>query len=552
MPSHRNALHGLASVGAVAAGVLAQGERRAVKKHVILHPFLFAIFPALFLYLHNIGELWLAQLAAPLAIVTASSLILWLLLRLILRDQIRAAVLSSLWWVWFFSWGYVRPLGRVLVFASTGESDRAPVFLAIYFILLLCLAGLALTRRRGLGTLSSALNVAAVALVGWQVVAIANCEVGRARAHRSMRRRASIAAPRARPARALPNIYYIILDGYARADVLKDLYQYDNSEFLAYLARRGFSVARRGRANYCQTLLSLASSLNLEYLDELAKPLRSSSDRNSLMTMIQDNRLCKFLRERGYRVIAFPSGFGGTELRRADMFVEGAAGLNEFQSALLDTTPVPLLVRQRSAEMLMDPLSSGARIHYAFDHLPETAKLTPPVLVFAHIVCPHPPFVFDGEGHELPSQRPFPLGDGSHFSGTREEYVAAYREQLIFVNREVETTIAAILGQSKWPTVIILQSDHGPGSRLDWKSAARTDQRERLGALIAVRLPEGQRAEIDDDLSPVNIFRILLSRYFDAKLDVLPNECFYSTWERPYDFTRVTDKVEPEMVDSLR
>ena len=47
----------------------------------------------------------------------------------------------------------------------------------------------------------------------------------------------------------LPDIYYIILDGYARADILEELYNYDNSEFLEFLEQRGFFVADQGRAN---------------------------------------------------------------------------------------------------------------------------------------------------------------------------------------------------------------------------------------------------------------------------------------------------------------
>jgi len=115
---------------------------------------------------------------------------------------------------------------------------------------------------------------------------------------------------------------------------------------------------------------------------------------------------------------------------------------------------------------------------------------------------------------------------------------------LIFVNAKIKATVDAILRKSDWPSVIILQSDHGPGSRLDWDSAARTYQRERLGALIACRFPDGGSEPIDDDLSPVNLFRVVLNRYLGTKLALLPNDSYYSTWDHPYRFVRVTDKVE--------
>jgi len=61
-----------------------------------------------------------------------------------------------------------------------------------------------------------------------------------------------------------PDIYFIVADGYAREDVLKEIYQHDNSDFINYLTNKGFYVAHQSRTNYPQTYLSIASSLNFE------------------------------------------------------------------------------------------------------------------------------------------------------------------------------------------------------------------------------------------------------------------------------------------------
>src|SRR5215211_254514 len=63
-----------------------------------------------------------------------------------------------------------------------------------------------------------------------------------------------------------PDIYYIILDGYGRQDVLEEVYGYRNEEFLSYLRSRGFFVADEAHSNYIQTPLSLSSSLNFDYI----------------------------------------------------------------------------------------------------------------------------------------------------------------------------------------------------------------------------------------------------------------------------------------------
>ncbi len=53
-----------------------------------------------------------------------------------------------------------------------------------------------------------------------------------------------------------PDIYYIILDSYGRADMLKSVYGFDNSSFMNGLEQRGFFVASRSQANYPKTVLS--------------------------------------------------------------------------------------------------------------------------------------------------------------------------------------------------------------------------------------------------------------------------------------------------------
>ena len=66
-----------------------------------------------------------------------------------------------------------------------------------------------------------------------------------------------------------PDIYFIVLDGYARADVLAKYYGFDNGPFLEGLRQRGFQVSDASRSNYNWTFLSLGSSLNLDYIQAL-------------------------------------------------------------------------------------------------------------------------------------------------------------------------------------------------------------------------------------------------------------------------------------------
>ena len=57
----------------------------------------------------------------------------------------------------------------------------------------------------------------------------------------------------------LPNIFYIIVDGYAGEEILRDIYGLDIADFLSFLHHEGFYVASKSRSNYSQTHLSLVS-----------------------------------------------------------------------------------------------------------------------------------------------------------------------------------------------------------------------------------------------------------------------------------------------------
>ena len=74
-----------------------------------------------------------------------------------------------------------------------------------------------------------------------------------------------------------PDIYYIVLDAYTRSDVMKNKFGYDNSLFINSLQDMGFYVAECSQSNYSMTSLSLASTLNMDYLQNLSdayKPKR--------------------------------------------------------------------------------------------------------------------------------------------------------------------------------------------------------------------------------------------------------------------------------------
>ena len=64
-----------------------------------------------------------------------------------------------------------------------------------------------------------------------------------------------------------PDIYFIILDTYADYNILKDLFNFDNIEFLSYLSEKGFFVVENSFSNYHTSPLSIPSMMNMEYIN---------------------------------------------------------------------------------------------------------------------------------------------------------------------------------------------------------------------------------------------------------------------------------------------
>ena len=111
-----------------------------------------------------------------------------------------------------------------------------------------------------------------------------------------------VPAPMSNPGEK-PDIYYFIFDRYARQDLLKAVYGYDNSEFIAALRQRGFFVADSAFSNYQRTTHSVISSLNFDYLDKLDTPAtQGKSDWMPLYQMFQDFRIGQFLKGLGYEM----------------------------------------------------------------------------------------------------------------------------------------------------------------------------------------------------------------------------------------------------------
>ena len=328
-----------------------------------------------------------------------------------------------------------------------------------------------------------------------------------------------------------PDIYLVLLDGYGRADVLDDLYSYDNSSFMDDLRASGFDVAPSSSSNYTITHLSLPSLLEMSYMNEPLDYMNNSDLQALARVTSGDNTLVRTLKDAGYTYVHGDSDhWFNTCGPSVDVCLPGPL-LDVTGHTLLATTPVGDLFYPVSG----DPTTALNRTR--IDEMTSWSDVRPqtddPVFAFLHLVLPHPPLFLDREcavrvDPELGGRI---LNDGRIDEAHLQRRKDAWVEQLECANK----TVFEFLGQIDDEAVVVLTSDHGPDSAFVIESADPEDLttdllRERLPTLTAVRMPESCRGTLPEDIHTVNLFRRVLGCLSDTELDMLDSRYFAASF----------------------
>jgi hypothetical protein len=344
-----------------------------------------------------------------------------------------------------------------------------------------------------------------------------------------------------------PDIYVIVLDGYARQDVLQSIYKHDNSNFIDWLEKQGFYVADDSHSNYVQTPYTMSSLWNLDYLQTWNSSYEYA---RYLFEPIQNNRVFHLLDEIGYTTVSFGGVADYTEIKKSDVYLSNFLPLNNFETLLLTDSPLEPLSNIIDLHLPLNTYKTQReRMLYQLDMLKEVPLDIPgPKIVYAHILAPHPPFVFYQNGDIREPQRPYTLAEGTGFQDSEEAYQSGYREQVLFINREIKKAIDAILTKSEAPPIILIMGDHGPASRFNWKFEDPGCLWERTGNLYAVLLPGHENdGTVYSSISPVNTFRVIFNTYFGTDLPLLEDRSYMMAWQHPtlkVDVTGIRDSLK--------
>ncbi|MFL5770975.1 MAG: hypothetical protein ACJ765_12940 [Chloroflexota bacterium] len=507
-----------------------------------VHPFLLAAFPVLFLFAENFGETDPAEVVLPLLASLGAASIGYVVLRILLRDTLRAAVLTSLGIAAFFLFGHAENL------LATVRLTEGKVLAG--WLVLIAIAAVAILRtRRDLGRLTLALNVVSIVLIGNLALTIglafrASGAASPPGIAAEPRPTSSASTPNAAPEQ-LRDIYYIVVEDYgSRHTVLDTLGLPDTGQF-EWLAAQGFHVLPETRSNYGRTPLSIASSLNMKYLDDLAAELGPDwGDYGPLTELVRRPAAARYLQERGYRYLQLGSQFRLTSISSIADVNPVFRDTSDFAGVLYDTTILPAIVHRLG----LDDGRDGRRKNFdAFEwQLQQVSELTAqpgPKFVFIHLFLPHHPFIVDDDGDYVPTD--------VDSRRTRREQQAT---QWGVVDAEVRAIVEPLLaGNDATDPVIVLSTDEGPnpdgmptvGGDLAWGSATDAELDQKFSIFAAYYLPGVDASALYPTMSSVNGFRLIFNLYFGADYGLLPDRSWiHRDKHHPFDLTDVTSRLD--------
>lgn len=490
-----------------------------LKIHQIpLTPILGVLLPIAYLANANISQINLDDITRSILVTCAAAIGLLLLGWAIYRNIYKSAVLVTFALLLFFSYGHLYHV----IHGARWFLGRHRILIPLICVLVLAAAVLVFRTRRDLRALVGYSNIILFVLILYSAVP-AGVEFYKYSHARVVRREKLLEMEAAEGVGAVkPDIYYIVLDWYGRSDALKEKFNYDNSAFNTSLSDLGFYVVECSQSNYQSTMLSLVSTLNSRYWTDTPSTQPGeetfSTDIKLQREDMLNNNARMILEDQGYTTVAFQTGYGFSEWTDADIYysLDNASGmLNDFETLLSNTTMVLAISDYQSKQ----PVEEKEIDWETYDESPEyryqiklntlknlgtISDVPGPKFVFAHVLLPHGPFVFDADGNWT----------GGHLS--EEE---GYIPQLEYTNKRIIPILKNIIENSDIPPIIMLASDHGvdePNPDL------------RLKNIMAYYVPDEMRVKLYPTMTPVNSFRIVLDTLGYQDLPLLDDYSFFS------------------------
>ncbi len=317
-----------------------------------------------------------------------------------------------------------------------------------------------------------------------------------------------------------PDIYFLLMDAYASTVALAQWYQFHN-HLDSFLLQRKFSIQAHSRSNYNFTPFSMASILNMSYLQGIEHPGQVTlNDYNNCETLIRNNEVIKKLSAAGYDIVNYSifNLAGHPSLVEQDFLPLNTRLITErtMLAYLRKDIGLKLAKWYPFKWFWGGDIMNANHNNQRFIELVKTSaavKSTRPRFVYAHFYLPHNPYYYDKNGN---------LKDIATITRENTSFpISAYLEYVTYANSRIREMITAIQQQNP-SAVIILMGDHGNRDSTKEVFPVRYFQN-----LNAVYYPDNDYKGLYDSISGVNQFRVVFNKLFKQNLPLLKDSSIY-------------------------
>ncbi len=360
------------------------------------------------------------------------------------------------------------------------------------------------------------LNMVFLLYCAWEIIQI----LGLKYASEYKKNEASLikkAAPIGKP----PNIYLLVLDGYAKSENLKKYWDFDNSSFENQLENKGFFNVKNSKSTYAYTIETIASIFALDSIKSVYKGGKEHGEKseaeNELILQQElsspNGKLLSLLRSKGYNFKNLSLFYFINEENPFSNY----NNLNVFYKDMTILAPIfkffDLFINEETVKQfkLCNDFASGA-------------KKNAPFFLYLHSMKTHFPFYLDeneNASYTLKNtnfsmqewryyfqdneNKPLPVGIAKRYALWKN----AYLNHLKSSSKEALASIDVIL-QEDPSAIICLMSDHG--FRYLNENDQSINQKEKYENIEFVYFPNKNYQILNDSLNSTEIIKRILEK----------------------------------------
>lgn len=468
----------------------------------IIHPLMIGLIPILFIFTNNLIEISIHSTIIPVVVILGATTFSVLILSKITKNIQKTTLVISLFLIVFFSISYLREgLFGLEVFGIVLNQIPIVAFMAFAILSI----GIFLIYKikdwtKPIQILTAVTIVIVISFLPNVLFDYADDSFSQNSFLQQIKFKNT----------EKPNIYLIVLDGYASEKSLKKDFDFDNSNFLNDLRNFGFIIPEHNSSNYRWTVLSMNSALNMNYLHHQEG---LSADNFMLQKFLfSKNLVMKTFQDNGYNTIFIDGGAAHREISVANKTLCQFTD-NQLLQALIDNSALKFIPQEYFNDIWKEPRNCS------FSELEKIQDVeNEPFFVYSHHRTPHEPFTRDSDGNYIKYPEKFDETD-------KETAKKRYVYQLEYTNQKITESISKILSVESKP-IIILVSDHG-WQQFPSEPPTNEELIQWYSNFEAFYLPGIDNYEPYQNISLVNIFRVIFNDYFETDLEILENKVFY-------------------------